>query len=115
MKHYPHILIGILALVIIWQWNDNRDLTDSIATERANLKNAQRTIDNLTEQVKVLEIDRKRLSGQIIVLDREIKASKERITIIQKQKNEKINSVDHLTDSELQQFFASRYNGRNSK
>jgi hypothetical protein len=54
------------------------------------------------------------VKGNVINLTKDINHIDNNITIIKKQTNEKINSVDTLTANELEQFFTNRYNnGKN--
>lgn len=114
-KYYKQIIIVALFIWCAFQWVNNQELTDDISVQKEKVKAAEITIENLNLKISTLELDKEKLSGQVIILNSEITRTKSRILIIQKQRDEKINSIDNLTDAQLQQFFTDRYNSRSTK
>lgn len=72
-------------------------------------KATQMRIDSLEIEVKKSGTIIDSLNKEILVLDNKNYALRERIYYIRKENEEKINTVDYYTVSELEKFFAKRY------
>lgn len=73
------------------------------------IDSAQNNIDSLKIEIIQSDIIIDSLHKEIIIIDNENTILKKKIILIKKEANEKINSVDKFTISELDKFFTDRY------
>ena len=73
------------------------------------IDSAQNNIDSLKIELKESNIIIDSLHKEIIIIDNKNTILKKKIILIKKEANEKINSVDKFTISELDKFFTDRY------
>jgi hypothetical protein len=76
---------------------------------QAQIDSAQNNIDSLKVKIVKSDIIIDSLHKEIITIDKENIVLKEKIVLIKQKANEKINNVDKLNISELNQFFTDRY------
>ena len=75
----------------------------------SQIDSAQNNIDSLKVEIVKSDIIIDSLHKEIITIDKENIVLKEKIVLIKQKANEKINNVDKLNISELNQFFTDRY------
>ena len=80
-----------------------------IQTYQSQIDSAQNNIDSLKVEIVKSDIIIDSLHKEIIIIDKENIVLKEKIVLIKQEANEKINNVDKLNISELNQFFTDRY------
>ena len=78
--------------------------------ERAKIDSINQKLELLHKDNSKLETEIENFNNKIEEIDRNISNYKGQKTIIKEYYHEKINSVDKLTVSELDSFFANRYN-----
>jgi peptidoglycan hydrolase CwlO-like protein len=100
------LLVVILAGYSIFQMN-------GIKTDVAGY-NAK--IDSIQNEIDSVQIENTKISEQIVTIDKEIDVVDKNInnvtkniTIIKKQTDEKIDSVNNYNFSDLEKFFTDRY------
>jgi hypothetical protein len=76
---------------------------------QSQIDSAQNNIDSLKVEIVKSDIIIDSLHKEIIIIDKENIVLKEKIVLIKQEANEKINNVDKLNISELNQFFTDRY------
>jgi septal ring factor EnvC (AmiA/AmiB activator) len=103
------LLLLVVGLLLYNVFTSNKIKTD-VKSYKKEIKRLQTGIDS-TKLVNI-ELDKKltsvnteveKVTQDILVIDRNIK-------IIRRQTNEKVNSIDNISNVELEQFFTSRYN-----
>ena len=109
-KGYAQIILLIVVGTLIG-WNIFK--TNSIETD---VKGYERKIESLQTKIdstKIVneEIDNKvsDVKDKVKTLTTEIYKIDKNITIVKKQTNEKVNSVDNIPDNKLEQFFTNKY------
>ena len=105
---------NILLLIVILLAGYNIFTTNSIKTDvqgyKSKIEALQVKVDSAQAVNKVIDIKIDSVKGKVTTITQQINHIDNNITVIKKQTDEKVNSVDHFTANELEQFFANRYN-----
>jgi peptidoglycan hydrolase CwlO-like protein len=103
------ILLVIIAGLIGW----NIFMTNTIKTD---VKGYEKKIDLIQTKVDSAKVINKQIDDKVgevkenvTTITNEIHHIDKNITVIKKQTNEKVNSVDDIPDSELELFFTNKY------
>lgn len=109
MNNKQNILLIILIVLVGW----NIFTTNGIKTDFKSYKNKIDLIQTEIDSAKLINegIDIKidSVKGNVFKITEEINQIDNNITIIKKQTDEKVNSVDTFTANELERFFTDRY------
>ena len=106
------ILIGILVLLNIF--NTNKIKTD-IKGYEDKIESLQVKVDSASVINKMLDNKMDSVNTHVTEITNEINHIDNNISVIKQKTNEKVNSVDTYTASELEQFFTDRYNESKDK
>ena len=99
------VFFGAYYLINMYSSNEDEYINEYNSKIEA-LENKINSLHNINEEL-TLEIDT--LNGQITKLDQEISKQDNKIVILKRQTNEKVNNVDSFGDDELERFFTERY------
>jgi len=103
------ILLVIIAALVGW----NIFMTNTIKTDVKGYEKKIDLIQTKLDSAKVInkQIDDKvgEVKENVTTITNEIHHIDKNITVIKKQTNEKVNSVDDIPDSELELFFTNKY------
>ncbi len=102
------ILIVILGIVVFNLYNMRQIKTD-IDGFNEKIENIGKEIDSIQDMNTQLDNLIESLHTEIQLIDGDIDRVQNNIYSIRRNTDEKINSVDKLTISELQEFFTKRY------
>ena len=112
MKKEQSVIIWILAALMVY----NLFLNTKI---RTNIQEYEDKIDNLLTKVDSVNLVNRQIDGkinslhsQIEVIDSDISNVQASIKKIKQKTNEKVNSVDQFSFTDLEQFFSVRYQNR---
>jgi len=109
------IVLGIIIGLCLY----NIFNTSGIKTDVKGYKDKIELLQTKIDSAKLVntKIDTKidSVKGEVVSITNEINHIDKNISIIKQQTNEKVNSVDTYTASELEQFFADRYNESKNK
>lgn len=107
-----NILLVIIAIMAGYSIFQGSKIRTDVAGYNAKIDSIQNEIDSvqmmnqkLTEQILVVD-------KQIDNIDGDITTVTKNITIIKKQTDEKIDSVNNYNFSDLEKFFTDRYNNQ---
>ena len=102
--YFAIIFFSVYYLVSMYSSNEEyiTEYNDKIDTLNGKINSLHSVNEDLTLEIGAL-------TTQILVLDQEISKQDNKIVILKKQTNEKVNSVDSYRDDELEQFFTERY------
>lgn len=102
--YFAIIFFSVYYLVSMYSSNEEyiTEYNDKIDTLNGKINSLHSVNEDLTLEIGVL-------TTQISVLDQEISKQDNKIVILKKQTNEKVNNVDSYRDDELEQFFTERY------
>ena len=100
------IIACIYAVYIFYTKNDPQDYIDEY-NKRIELLDSK--IDSLHSENDLLVNEVDSLNGTIKELDLEISKQDSALSNLKQETNEKINSVNSFSNSELTKFFAERY------
>jgi peptidoglycan hydrolase CwlO-like protein len=103
------ILLVIIAVLVGW----NIFMTNTIKTD---VKGYEKKIDLIQTKVDSAKVINKQIDDKVgevkenvTTITNEIHHIDKNITVIKKQTDEKVNSVDNIPDSELELFFTNKY------
>ena len=103
--YFALVFFGVYYLVSMYSPNDEEYITEynnKIEVLNDKINSLHSINEDLTSEIDVL-------TTQITLLDQEISKQDNKIVILKKQTNEKVNNVDSYRDDELEQFFTERY------
>ena len=115
MKYYYHFkkiafyVIPLIITSIICYYLFITSSPNYIEQYQQTIDSAQNNIDSLKVEIVKSDIIIDSLHKEIVIIDNENLVLKEKIVLIKQKANEKINNVDKLNISELNQFFTDRY------
>jgi vacuolar-type H+-ATPase subunit I/STV1 len=102
--------ISFVVFILYWIVFVLTPKSQMAADQKAALDSLSIKIETLHQDNLKLENDIDYYNQKITEIDEDIDRVKNQKTIIKEYYHEKINSVDKLTVSELDSFFANRYN-----
>lgn len=103
-------LAGIIIYYLLFKQKEF-DTTQYLS----KIENLEQKVDSLHTKNKVLNYEVSRMESEIAMYTKEVDSLENRIVIIKKNTDEKLRNVNSLSISELQRFFAERYNGSDVK
>lgn len=112
MNSKPSFIIWILAALIVYNIFINNKIKTNIEEYESKIENLQTKVDSVNILNKELDMKINSLHTQIEIIDSDISNVQNNISVIKTKTNEKINSVDQFTFTELEQFFTARYSQR---
>ena len=107
-KGQTYILWIVAALMVYNLFINNKIKTD-ISSYRSKISVLQQKIDSVNILNRELDNKINSLHSQIDIIDVDINKVQDKISKIKFKANEKINAVDNLTFTELEQYFTARY------
>ena len=103
------ILLGIIVILAAYNIFQGSKIKTDIKGYNVKIEAIQKEIDSVQIENKKLIEEIKVIDGQIDNIDGDINNVTKNITIIKKQTNEKIDSVNNYNFSDLEKFFTDRY------
>lgn len=103
------LLIIVIVLVGYSIFNTNSIRTD-VKGYKAEIELLQTKVDSAKTINTKIDTKIDSVKEKVVSISKEIHHIDKTITIIKKQTDEKINTVDKFSNVELEQFFSSRYN-----
>ena len=104
-----YILLIIVAGLMVFNLYTMNQVKTDIDSYNEKIDIIGKEIDSVQELNKELDDRISSLHSEIELIDGDITRVQNNITTIRKNTDDKINSVDAFTFSELQKFFANRY------
>jgi predicted nucleic acid-binding Zn-ribbon protein len=104
-----YILLIIVAGLMVFNLYTMNQVKTDIDSYNEKIDIIGKEIDSVQELNKELDERISSLHTEIELIDGDITRVQNNITTIRKNTDDKINSVDAFTFSELQKFFANRY------
>lgn len=103
------ILLVIIACLVGWNIFTTNAIKTDVKGYKQKIESIQTKIDSA--QVVNKNIDSKigEVKENVTTITNEIHHIDKNITVIKKQTDEKVNSVDNIPDSELELFFTNKY------
>lgn len=106
---YTNALILVCMAFLGFTFLNMRELKTDIEGYNEKIDNLSKEIDSVQLLNKELDDRIASLHSELELIDSDIDKVQNNITTIRRNTNEKINRVDSLTISELQEFFTNRY------
>lgn len=110
-----NILLVLIIGLIIYSLMMSVAIKTDVGAYYKRIDKIQTKIDSANYVNKQLDLKLAKLDSNISFLNDEIQNVEKNINIIKKRTNEKVVSVDTFSNSELEEFFAKRYNPNISK
>ena len=105
---------NILLIIVVALLGYNIFTTNSIKTDvegyERRIDSVQTTIDSAQVVNKQIDVKIDSVKENVVSITKEIHHIDNTITIVKKQTDEKINTVDKFSNAELEFFFTNRYN-----
>jgi peptidoglycan hydrolase CwlO-like protein len=102
-------VLGILVLMAAYIIFN----THGIKTDIKGYKNSIENIQNKIDSTKTIDANISRkidsVKEKVVTINKEINHIDKSITIVKQRTNEKTNSINKLSNSELEHFFTNRY------
>ena len=112
MKRGQSVIIWVLAALMVYNIFVNNKIRTNIQEYEDKIDNLQTKVDSVNTLNKELDMKINSLHTQIEIIDSDISNVQTNIRTIKFKTNEKVNSVDRFTFTELEQFFSERYERR---
>jgi hypothetical protein len=111
VSNYKQDILLIIVIVLIgWNIFTTNGVKIDVKSYKKQIESIQKDVDSAKVVNNGIDIKIDSVKGNVFKITKEIHQIDNNITIIKKQTNEKVNSVDTLTTNELEQFFTNRYN-----
>ena len=110
LQNKQNILLVIVALLISYNIFTTNSIRTDVQSYKDKIEVLQTKVDSAQAINKVIDVKIDSVKDNIAHITQEINHIESNIVVIKKQTNEKVNSVDHFTANELEQFFTNRYN-----
>ena len=108
----------LLLVIVIVLIGYNIFTTNSIRTDvegyEAKIELLQTKVDSAQVINKQIDVKIDSVKENVVSITKEIHHIDKTITIVKKQTDEKINTVDKFSNAELEFFFTNRYNQSNT-
>jgi len=104
-----YILIIVVIGLLLYNLYTMNEVKTDIDSYNEKIDNIGKEIDSISIANEELDLKIESLHTEIELIDGDITRVQNNITTIRENTDEKINSVDAFTFSELQKFFADRY------
>lgn len=112
MKKGQSVVMWILAALIVYNIFINNKIQTNIQEYEDKIDNLQTKVDSVNTLNRELDMKINSLHTQMELIDSDISNVQNNIKTIKKQTNEKVNSVDNYSFTELELFFTERYSKR---
>jgi peptidoglycan hydrolase CwlO-like protein len=104
-----NILLCIIIFLAAWNIFQGSKIKTDIKGYNAKIDAIQKEIDSVQVENQKLIAEIKMIDSEIDNIDGDINNVTKNITIIKKQTDEKIDSVNNFNFSDLEKFFTDRY------
>ena len=109
-KLQTYLFYAILGMFVGYVIFSKDDIEVDIASYKLEINLLQQKIDSISTYNKELKYAADSLSIKLVEYDAKIKRLNTRIYVIKKETEKKLNAIDSLGSSQLQEFFTDRYN-----
>lgn len=114
MKKGQTLVLWILAAILVYSVFLENSIKTDIEKYKSSIERLEVNIDSINRKNQILNSNIEQFYNEIVKIDSSISKVQVNIKSIKKQTNEKINSVDTFSYSELERFFSDRYGSKTS-
>jgi len=100
------ILIACLAAYTIFQ---NQGIKTDVAGYNAKIDSIQKDVDSVYAVNKEIDNQIEKVDNHIIEVEKDVQTVTKNITLIKNETDEKVNIVNTIGNTELEQLFTDRY------
>jgi septal ring factor EnvC (AmiA/AmiB activator) len=104
------VLLIIVILLVGYMIFTTQGIRTDIKSYKSNIELIQTKIDsaNIIDKTITTKIDS--VNSKVITITKEVNNIDRNISILKEKTNEKVNTIDTYTASDIEQFFTDRYN-----
>ena len=114
LQNKQNIVLYIVAGLLVYLIFTTNSIKTDIKSYKDKIELIQTKVDSAQTVNKQIDIKIDSVKENVISITKEIHHIDNTITIVKKQTDEKINTVDKFSNAELEFFFTNRYNESNS-
>ena len=110
LQNKQNILLLIVILLLGYMVFTTQGIKTDVKGYKQKIEQLQTTVDSAKSVDKKITTKIDSVQQKVLGISKEIHYIDKNINIIKKQTDEKVNTIGTYTASELEQFFAERYN-----
>lgn len=114
MKKGQTLVLWILAAILVYSVFLENSIKTDIEKYKSSIERLDIDIDSINRKNQILNSNIEQFYNEMVKIDSNISKVQANVKSIKKQTNEKINSVDTFSYSELERFFSDRYGSKTS-
>jgi len=114
MKKGQTLVLWILAAILLYSVFLENSIKTDVEKYESSIERLEVNIDSINRKNQILNSNIEQFYNEMVKIDSSISKVQVNIKSIKKQTNEKINSVDTFSYSELERFFSNRYGSETS-
>ena len=108
------IILGIIVVLAAWNIFTTNSIRTDVKGYKDKIESIQTKVDSAQVVNKQIDVKIDSVKENVVAITKEIHHIDNTITIVKKQTDEKINTVDKFSNAELEFFFTNRYNESNT-
>lgn len=110
LQNKQNILLLIVVLLLGYMIFTTQGIKTDVRSYKQKIEQLQTTVDSAKSVDKKITTKIDSVQEKVFGISKEIYYIDKNINVIKKQTDEKVNVISTYTASELEQFFAERYN-----
>ena len=113
-KDKQNIILLIIVILVGWNLFNTNSIRTDVKGYEQRIDSVQTKIDSAQVINKQIDVKIDSVKENVVAITKEIHHIDNTITIVKKQTDDKINTVDKFSNAELEFFFTNRYNEGNT-
>ena len=109
VQNKQNILLIIITILLCYMLFNTQGIKTNVKEYKKEIEKLQIKIDSAKTVNILLDTKIDSIKENVTTITKEITLIDKNIKIIRKNTNEKVNTIDNLSNMELEQFFTSRY------
>lgn len=114
LQNKQNLLLVLVTVLIGYNIFTTNSIRTDVEGYKAKIESIQTKVDSAQVVNKQIDTKIDSVKENVISITKEIHHIDNNITIVKKQTDDKINTVDKFSNAELEFFFTNRYNQSNS-
>ena len=114
LQNKQNILLVVIALLLCYNLFTTRGIKTDVKGYKDRIEAIKTKVDSAQVVNKQIDTKIDSVKDNVVAITKEIHHIDNTLTIVKKQTDEKINTVDKFSNAELEFFFTNRYNEGNT-
>ncbi len=110
LQNKQNVLLILIIFLIGYNLFTTRGIKTDVKQYKDKIELLQTKVDSAQVVDKTITNKIDSVKENVVAITKEIHYIDNKLTIVKNQTNEKVDSIDRLSNVELEQFFTSRYN-----